>query len=54
MIGAVGPILNEPPDPNRNSLDRFTALVSSTVLAPTDALACIDIVPDLETSELGR
>ena len=54
MIGAVGPIVNAPPDPNRNSLDRLTALVSSAALAPTDAVACIDIVPDPDNSELDR
>lgn len=53
-MGAVGPIVSGPPDPKRNSLDRLTALVSSAVLAPTDAVACTDIVPDPENSELDR
>lgn len=51
-VGAVAPIVNEPPDPNTNSLDRLTALVSPAVLVPTDAVACVDIVPDLESSDL--
>ena len=54
VIGAVPPVINEPPDPNRCSLDRLTALVSSAMPASTDALACVDIGPDSESSELDR